>query len=404
MPEFSIGSYIFGGLLIISPLLLIWKGRQRPVIFFLLNLFTFIISCKSSITLAIAVIWVLLPYFLAPFLNKKGAKPLFFTLLGLIYIYLMNYAWVPFIRLLPWNPLFKFIGLSYFLFREIDFVLQYEGLREAGVRISLIDYLNYMLSFYTLLAGPIIRYEAFVEDFYREDRAYFSGNELLSKLQRILWGYLKVYVFSALFNNGGDYWFERISETDAVWKAVLYFLLFSFFNSAFIYFNFSGYCDVVIGGADLAGLSVKENFNKPYLAHSLTEFWNRHHISLSEWIRDYIYSPVFKALLSGPCRKKAFLGQCVALFATFLIAGIWHGTTVNYVIYGFLQGLGMVFSTVRKKRLIKKFGKKGYREYEKRKLVGIMENVAVWTFISLSFAFVGYDLVGALGFLVIRGV
>ena len=216
----------------------------------------------------------------------------------------------------------------------------------------------------------------------------------LPLIKRIADGYFKVYFISALLKWGADIWFKKLSETDTVLKAVIIFFIFAVLNAWYIYFNFSGYCDVVIAAAALSGIHVHENFNRPYFARSVVEFWNRHHITLSEWIRDYIYSPVMKFLISHPFRHALFAGQCIALFITFLIAGIWHGTNMNYVAYGLLQGLGIVLSSLYTHTLRKHLGKKGFAGYEARRSVKVIENVVTLIYICLTFSFVGYDVIG----------
>ena len=172
------------------------------------------------------------------------------------------------------------------------------------------------------------------------------------------------------------------------------FVIFAFFNGWFIYFNFSGYCDVVISFASLSGFTVKENFNRPYLSRSVVEFWNRHHITLSEWIRDYIYSPLFKTFISGPMKKNVKLGQYLALFLTFTIAGVWHGTDLNYLTYGLFQGLGIVVATSYRDWLKKKIKKSGLKKYDSNKIIGCVEICVTWMYICLTFSFVGYDVIG----------
>ncbi|MCR5527109.1 MAG: hypothetical protein K6F39_06975 [Lachnospiraceae bacterium] len=377
------------------------KREWRQYIFFIVNIVVFTLTLKSVYAGIIAVFWIITPYLMAPFLVQESEKsisrflkPLFYILMLVGFLYLMHYDWIIIFKKLPYFAALKFLGLSYLLFREVDYTMQYEYLREMKVRITIVDYINYVLNFYTIMAGPIMRYEEFVTDFYDSEKPALDGNAVMDQAHRIIFGYVKVYVISSFMSWFASYWFGRISEAGNLAKAVIIYVLFAVFNALFIYFNFVGYCDVVAGGAALCGMTLRENFNKPYMARSMTEFWNRHHITLSEWIRDYIYSPVIKKLISGPCKKNLFAGQCAALFITFLIAGIWHGTNLNYVVYGLLEGLGVVISSVRKSKLQKKYGKKGYKEYEKKLPVIIFEHAWTMLYVALSFSFVGYDVIG----------
>jgi len=325
--------------------------------------------------------------------EKYPVKGVLILLMVVLFCYLMKYDIIFDSLHIPYAFAWKILGLSYLLFREIDFIMQYEYLREEGVRLSLVDYLNYLLSFYTLLAGPILRYEEFVTDFH-EEKQPLCKDEIISGLNRIATGYIKVYVISGILSYYATMWFDGLGNHGSVLTTALAFVIFAYLNGWYIYFNFSGYCDIVIAFASLAGLKVHENFNQPYLARSVVEFWNRHHITLSEWIRDYIYSPLFKKLISGPCEKNIKLGQYIALFLTFTIAGVWHGTDANYLIYGLFQGLGIVVATAWKANRKKLLGKERNKAYEKSSVAIWTGRCVTWMYICLTFSFVGYDVAG----------
>lgn len=393
MLDISIGSAIYIIALIVAPFLLN-RDKNRNIIFLVINLLIYALSGITCIgQLAVFLAWVIVPYIvISKFYSNKYIKNGLIIFIVICFCYLMQYDWM-FKRIgIPYAFTFKILGLSYFLFRQIDYIMQYEYLKEAGISLKLIDYMNYLLSFYTILAGPILRYETFVSDFYKE-RVSIDKEEIVALINRILNGYIKVYVISGILMYYAKYFFANIYNQDSSINGFLAFFIFALFNGWFIYFNFSGYCDVVIPFAKLAGLTINENFNKPYLARSVVEFWNRHHITLSEWIRDYIYSPLFKSLLSGPLKKNVKLAQYLSLFITFVVAGIWHGTNKNYLIYGLFQGLGIVVATIFKAQLKKKLGKK-FKEYENNKWIGVVEMCITWTYICLTFSFVGFDVAG----------
>lgn len=394
MFKLSVGAPVFAVFLLTAPLVLRNHFKYRHYIFLAMNLFLYLggVSCWQQALAAAA--WIILPYF-AVRAGSRWKTPLLILML-LCFAYLMQYDWIFGTLHIPYAFAWKLLGLSYFLFRQIDFIMQYEYLRESGVRITFPDYLNYLLSFYTLLAGPIQRYENFVDDFYKEKQA-LGREEIFSCLNRALNGYLKVYVVSGIIQYYADRWFQGIGTHGSLPKEAAAFLIFAFLNGWYIYFNFSGYCDVVIPFARLAGITVPENFNCPYVSRSMVEFWNRHHITLSEWLRDYIYSPMFKSFISGPCRNNVRLGQYIALFLNFTIAGVWHGTDMNYLVYGLLQGAGIIISMVYKEILKKRLGKQGFKAYQNHAFVKWAEICCTWIYICLTFSFVGYDVVGVMG-------
>lgn len=386
MIALSTDSLFFVILLLLAPFVLRHNKPSRRYIFLGINILIFILSMKSVWQLVIAAVWVGLPYMLMRYL-KQPKKPVIISVMLVVFIYLQQYSFI------KWPLPFKILGLSYFLFREIDFIMQYEYLAEAEIKVSFIDYLNYVLSFYTLLAGPILRYEEFVTDFY-ESVQTLDKKTVYKYLNRAVNGYVKVYVISAILSFYAGQYFDGLRSHSGVITTAGAFLIYAFLNGWFIYFNFSGYCDIVIAFAGLAGLTVHENFNMPFLARSVVEFWNRHHITLSEWIRDYIFSPLFKVLISGPCEKNIKAGQYIALFLTFTIAGIWHGSDMNYLIYGLFQGLGIVIATAFKENRKKLLGKERNKAYEKSQLMTWIGRGVTWTYICCTFAFVGHDLVG----------
>lgn len=391
MFDISIGSLFFIIVMIICPFLLRNNNSSRKYIFLVINLLVYLAAGSQVLQIVIAAIWVVSPYFIMKYIPK--IKGITIVILVCFFAYFMKYDLIFANLYIPYILPLKILGLSYFLFRQIDFIMQYEYLKENDVRITFIDYINYILSIWTLLAGPILRYEDFVNDFYSE-KQNLTKDELLKYLNRAINGYIKIYVVSAFAGYFAKQWFDSILHHSSMFYTVMSFVIFAFFNGWFIYFNFSGYCDVVISFASLSGFTVKENFNRPYLSRSVVEFWNRHHITLSEWIRDYIYSPLFKTFISGPMKKNVKLGQYLALFLTFTIAGVWHGTDLNYLTYGLFQGLGIVVATSYRDWLKKKIKKSGLKKYDSNKIIGCVEICVTWMYICLTFSFVGYDVIG----------
>ena len=394
MIKLSTDSLFFFAFLALGPAALRWGGKYRKYIFLVLNLVVFALSMTDHTQAVTAAVWILAPYFLAPLAGRRSwGRPLLIGLMVAAFAWLMHYGFVTDVLRIPALFSWRILGLSYFLFRQIDFIMQYDYLREEDVAITFVDYLNYLLSFYTLLAGPILRYQEFTEDFYRPAQP-LEKEEIFSGLNRAVNGYIKIYVFSAICGFYAQQWFDGLGHHSGPLQTAAAFFVFALLNGWYIYFNFSGYCDIVIAFAGLAGLTVHENFNRPYLARSVVEFWNRHHITLSEWIRDYIYSPLFKALISGPFGKNVQAGQYLALFVTFTVAGIWHGTDANYLIYGLFQGLGIVVATAFKAWRKKHLSKERNKAWEKSRPLTYLGRCITWSYICLTFSFVGYDVAG----------
>ncbi len=413
MISFSTASLFFAVLIVVAPLLLRYRSRFRGIIFLVMNVSVMVLTCRSFLQLLVTAAWVLVPYFVLRFFGRwKWCKPVLVAALVVAFVYLAKYGFV--FRLLHLADVlpFQILGLSYCLFREIDYTMRYEILKEEGYSLTLLDYCNYVLNFYTIMAGPILRYQEFADDFYGKNAENAASGEtgyipmtkgqLFTDLNRVVNGYLKVYVVSAILDHYAKGWFAGITEHSSLLKTIGAFCIFAFLNCWFIYFNFSGYCDIVIGAASLSGMKIAENFNKPYFATSVVEFWNRHHITLSQWIRDYIFTPVYMWLLSGPFHSKAadrkkaknitLAAQTIALFVTFFVAGIWHGTTLDYVCYGFFQGLGIAVATIWKAKRKSILGKQKNAAYEANPAVIWISRAVTWGYICLTFTFTGYPV------------
>ena len=192
------------------------------------------------------------------------------------------------------------LGLSYMLFRQIHFIV--DSMQGQVERPSLWVYLNYQLNLFAISAGPIQRYQTFREDWDTLRPLPRDLHEGLRTYVRIFLGMVKVVIIAPPCLA----WYERMAtyfETPPVtgsgsWLRVVaksLVLLYSY--PMFIYFNFSGYCDVVIGAARLSGLRLPENFDSPFLARNMIEYWTRWHRTLGFWIRDYVFTPMYKALV-----------------------------------------------------------------------------------------------------------
>ncbi|MCB0642064.1 MAG: MBOAT family protein, partial [Phaeodactylibacter sp.] len=187
------------------------------------------------------------------------------------------------------------------------------------------DYLHYLFFLPTFLIGPINRFPNFKQDLIRRR---WDAQMASYGLERILYGYFKITVLgNFLLSNQLAAAALRLQESRPWWgtylEAVKYFM-----NS---YFQFAGYSDIAIGLAALMGFRVMENFNFPFLARNVNDFWNRWHISLSAFARDYIYMP-FVSMSRKPL---------VAILLTMLAIGLWHEFTARYVLWGLLHAMGV---------------------------------------------------------------
>ena len=220
------------------------------------------------------------------------------------------------------------VGVSFIVFEKITYLVDIARGRSRPAP-GLATYLLYVFLFPKLLAGPIIKYhelEAQLLVFGRE-----RGDDLLAGFRRFMLGVVKKTILADTLAGGADMAFAadpaRLGFADA-WGGVLFFTFQ-------IYIDFSAYSDMAIGLARMFGFRLNENFNKPYISCSITEFWRRWHISLSTWIRDYLYIPLGGNRVA-PWRRYANLWVC------FLASGLWHGAAWTYVAWGAYNGLFLV--------------------------------------------------------------
>lgn len=258
------------------------------------------------------------------------------------------------------------VGLSYMLFRQIHFLVDtIEGQIE---RVSLWSYANYQLNLFTLLSGPIQRYQDFYGRWQDPTPAIEDGHALAKAYLRLLWGIVKMAVVGAAFLS--LYQRSALALAPAHGhgvglgpiEAIGHFLGVLYFFPIYLYLNFSGYCDIVIAGASLVGMKLPENFERPYLARNVIDFWTRFHRTLGFWIRDYLFQPLYKGVaVRWPKRAEPMAFLCY--FAAFFVAGIWHGPTANFVVYGLLQAIGVSAAKLWERHLVKRRGRAGLRQY-----------------------------------------
>lgn len=217
------------------------------------------------------------------------------------------------------------LGISFHTFQSISYLIDVHRRQHPAVR-SLPDYALFIAFFPQLVAGPIVRAREFFAGLHHWTAPNRAAVE--QSAMRFLAGLTKKMLFADRFAQVADpYFASPITWPGLIpaWTATLAF-------SLQIYFDFSGYTDMAIGLAGLLGFHFPENFQRPYLSGSLAEFWQRWHISLSRWLRDYLYIPLGGNRLGS---ARTYLN----LVVTMLLGGLWHGASWNFIIWGAYHGL-----------------------------------------------------------------
>jgi alginate O-acetyltransferase complex protein AlgI len=284
------------------------------------------------------------------------------------------------------------VGLSYMLFRQIHFVV--DVMQGQIEQPTLWTYLNYQLNPFALLAGPIQRYQDFQEYWSRPAPLLVSMHEALKAYIRLFIGVIKVVVFSNAFR--AAYYvqlttLEGETTSGSEWRAAGRFILMIYSFMFYLYLNFSGYCDIVIAGASLIGLRLPENFRSPFVARNILDYWTRWHITLGQWIRDYLFTPVYKAGVEQWPAHGTTVAVAGYLLA-FTVAGVWHGSTGNFLIFGLLHGVGASAAKLWETAIVKYSGRSGLKRYLKSAPIRWVATAGTFHYTCFTLLFFAMDL------------
>ena len=223
------------------------------------------------------------------------------------------------------------IGISFFTFQSMSYVIDVYRER-VEVQTNFFKVLLYISFFPQLIAGPIVKYRDISKEI---DERHTDAQQIMQGLQRFIIGLSKKVLISNTVGQVADHIFAaQASSINGVtaWLAAISYLLQ-------IYYDFSGYSDMAIGLGKMFGFEFQENFNYPYTAGSVQEFWHRWHISLSSWFRDYVYIPLGGNRKGAACTYRNLL-------IVFFLTGMWHGAGIAFILWGLYHGLFLILERV----------------------------------------------------------
>ncbi len=237
---------------------------------------------------------------------------------------------------------------------------------EQKRRVGFGAYLLYTLNFTTFISGPIQRYDEFARDQYAVQPLTLEPRVIGLQLERIIRGFFKVNVLAMLLHRMQENGLEQLTQPVSIEHKLLAAIQLTVVYPLFLYANFSGYIDIVIALARLMRVRLPENFDRPFSASSFLDFWNRWHITLSTWLKTYVYNPLLLALMRriSSLVWQPFLGV-FCFFVTFFLIGVWHGRTSEYIVFGVLQGGGVAINKLWQLWLTGVLGRKAYKERAK---------------------------------------
>lgn len=231
------------------------------------------------------------------------------------------------------------IGISFFTFQALSYVIDVYR-KECSAQKNIVNLALYISFFPQLIAGPIVKYKDINSQIeYRE----ISREKLAEGIRRFTYGLAKKVLISNVLAQSADLIFKmKLGSVNSsmIWLA-------SIFYTFQIYYDFSGYSDMAIGLGKMFGFDFRENFNYPYMALSIREFWRRWHISLSTWFKEYVYIP-----LGG--NRKGTVRTYINLIIVFFLTGVWHGASYNFIFWGLYHGFFSILERLGLNKWLKK--------------------------------------------------
>jgi len=313
-----------------------FEKRKDYYILTLSLLFAGAIYGKSRAMIVYLLAFVIYQYFLvflAQRIEVKRLKPLIcLSILPLV----INKVFA-----LTSLHLLAFIGISYMSFKTIQIVLEIsDGLIKE--KISVKDYLQFLLFFPTVSAGPIDRSRRFLKEINdvmpRKEYLELAGDGVYRIVLGLFYKVvLSTYVYQILL---------ALSNTGTVVYSIKYMYLYTLY----LFFDFAGYSLMAVGSSNILGIQTPMNFNKPFLSIDIKDFWTRWHITLSTWLRDFVFSRVLMQVIRKKWFKNRLHNATYAYMVNMLVMGFWHGLSVSYIVYGFYHGVLMAGFEVYQKK------------------------------------------------------
>ena len=313
-----------------------FEKRKDYYILVLSLLFAGAIYGKSRAMIVYLISFVIYQYFLvfiAQRIETKRLKPLVFLS---IFPLVINKIFA-----LTSLHLLAFIGISYMSFKTIQIMLEIsDGLIKEKVSVK--DYLQFLLFFPTVSAGPIDRSRRFLKEINevmpRKEYLELAGDGVYRIVLGLLYKVvLSTYVYQMLLalNNTGT---------------VVYSIKYMYLYTLYLFFDFAGYSLMAVGSSNILGIQTPMNFNKPFLSVDIKDFWTRWHITLSTWLRDFVFSRVLMQVIRKKWFKNRLHNATYAYMVNMLVMGFWHGLSVSYIVYGFYHGILMAGFEVYQKK------------------------------------------------------
>ncbi len=309
---------------------------------FLSLFFIYLIFKNTPIQLTYLIVYIALASYLVQvylYLRKKYGRN------RAIYLHALFFAVLPLIvyklSITQGMNIFGFLGISYICFRVLQTIIEiYDGII---TEINVLTFLEFLVFFPSLSSGPIDRSRRFFED---DSKKYAKEEylELLSSgIYRIVQGlFYKIVCSGILYKLLNDVFIDRYKP--------IYILGYAYVYGLYMFFDFAGYSSTAIGTSYILGIKLPENFNKPFMSVDIKDFWNRWHITLSHWFRDFVFTRILLNFVRNKSFKQRINAAAVTLILNMTIMGIWHGLESHYIAYGVYHGCLLAITEVYQKK------------------------------------------------------
>jgi D-alanyl-lipoteichoic acid acyltransferase DltB (MBOAT superfamily) len=361
------------------------NNRYKFYVLFAGSLF-FIATISFEVAL-FSIIFATINYFLGILLGNAGNKPtlrvkIFWLCIAIDVGFLAFFKYINFFfeninalfsvahsgAQIPYLNLIVPVGISYYTFQALGYLIRINRGYEKAEK-NYVKFATFLLFFPKFLSGPVERSNHFFPQI--ENAGNFNRENGLEGLRLFLWGaFKKIVIANNLYAPVSLVYNDIHSYSGISLIAVL------FIQTIYIYCDFSGYTDMALGSAKILGINLVDNFNRPFLAKSISEFWKRWHISLSSWCNDFIFNPFIVKY-----RKLGNKAAVMGIFLTFFIIGIWHGAKWTFILLGLLQGIAIVYEFYTKRIRLK------IASRLPALIVNMLSRILVFIFMSISIVF-----------------
>lgn len=265
---------------------------------------------------------------------------------------------------------FGFLGISYLTFKVVQVLIEiHDGLIK---KIKFLDFTYFLLFFPTISSGPIDRSRRFESDINKVLTKEEYINYLQKGINKLFLGLAYKFIIGNFIS---EYWMNTIPSTHRFVETLNYMYAYSFY----LFFDFAGYSLIAIGVSYILGVKTPDNFNMPFISKDIKDFWNRWHMSLSFWFRDFIYTRFVMASMKSKRFKSRYTSSYLGYIVTMGTMGIWHGTEKYYILYGFYHGILIVLTDYFQRK------SKFYKKYHKKNIFKLVSTIVTFHLVCLGF-------------------